>query len=966
MNTRKFLSAVWPQRGPYCIATPWMKPDGKTVMAHRGCDTLDDAIAYVLTKKQTKDLYFAPHALRVAREANPDTGKLQTFRTHENMREARVFFFDIDAGGPKDHYATKQDIFNALEKFLFSACLPSPFIVDSGYGIHVYWVIDTSIESLAWREPAGRLRWLAQQHDLHVDPMRTTDQSSVLRVPGTFNFKDHDYPRQVVILAEGVVTPAAELLAQLATLAPDAPGEAHSAKARRPELSVAWDGRRPPADEVADVCEHMRIFRDSQGNVREPQWHVGIGTVKYCDDGEVKAQEWSNGHPGYTREETQEKLDAWVLPPPGCEKIDHNSGDPAICDRCPFRDLAKNPVLIANLVYERAHQPAPASASAVLQNVTPPCPPPAPYTLDMTYGVKAKKDGWIYEYPMFPVQWIRATFNENCLSRWYVKTPREGWKMIELLNADLEPKTLASALRNKDVIILPKQLKPVHTFMQAYLKELRRYTNDLGQYDYVGWEVPPQELTETEKPVELGTPEYFVMHGRKISIADGSITPCVMTKNTQLDSMNHMGSLSQQIALMEFYNAPEYMAQQFAICASLATPFFRYSNLHGMLVCLTGDTGASKSTGVYFAASLWGHPELYCISGLRSNSTDKGRQERGAICRNLPFIVDEITRFEDDVAHEIALSASQPGSYTSLKSNRDFRQARGGYKSNLTLCTSNKSLVQMVNADSSGGQAGIMRVFEIRVSRNAVHTKVEADTAMRLLLRNYGWIGEDFLCRCLPHTEVVGGKFLEIQQRFEADINASQEERFATACAATALLGLKLGNKLGYFPFSYKLMREWLIDVQIPAMRNKAKLEREHTTPETILNEYLEEINPNICRVDKNTRNEPEVLYAPPHVEFKARYEISKAEVYVRTGPFRDYCNQHHHDYSSILDNLQTAGRITHRSVKKRMRAENRTLSSPILCFVIPIKTASPIAVPSTPDAPDDESRKIVEFKKKS
>ena len=101
MNTRKFLSTVWPQLGPYCIATPWIKPDGKKVYAHRGCDTLDDVIAYVLRKKQSKDLYFAPHTLKVVREDNPKTGKLQTFRTHANMREACVFFFDIDAGGPR-------------------------------------------------------------------------------------------------------------------------------------------------------------------------------------------------------------------------------------------------------------------------------------------------------------------------------------------------------------------------------------------------------------------------------------------------------------------------------------------------------------------------------------------------------------------------------------------------------------------------------------------------------------------------------------------------------------------------------------------------------------------------------------------------------------------------------------------------------------------------------------------------
>jgi hypothetical protein len=144
-----------------------------------------------------------------------------------------------------------------------------------------------------------------------------------------------------------------------------------------------------------------------------------------------------------------------------------------------------------------------------------------------------------------------------------------------------------------------------------------------------------------------------------------------------------------------------------------------------------------------------------------------------------------------------------------------------------------------------------MRVFEIKVEQNTIHTKAEADAFKRQLVQNYGWIGEDFLCHCLPRTELIGKKFLEILEEFERDINASQEERYMTSAAATALLGIKLGNKLGYWRFDYKAMREWLINVQIPAMRAAAKLEREHTTPDAILNEYLEEINPSMCCVDQ-------------------------------------------------------------------------------------------------------------------
>ena len=962
--TRKFLSIVWPDKGPYCIATPWVRPDGKTVMAHRGCETIDDAIAYIATNKQSKDLYFAPHALKVRRELNPETGRMQTFRVHENMREARDFFFDIDVGtGEKKHYATKADALSALEQFLFETCLPSPFVVNSGYGIHVHWVINQTLESEAWREPATRLFWLAQQHGLHVDPMRTTDQSSVLRIPNTFNFKDPANPRKVGILAEGVVS--GDFLTRLNDLteeydcSSDSSDSVVSSSGHSSSFGVAWDGRRPAPNEVADVCEHMRTFRDSQGNIPEPAWHAGIGTIKHCADGQDTAHEWSSGYPDYTKEETQAKLDAWTLPPPGCEKIDKNSGDPAICARCPHKDLAKNPILIANKVYELKHQqqqsaPGPAPVAGT---PTPPCPPPRPYILDMTFGIRTKKDGIICTYPMFPVQLVTATANEDALSRWYVKPPRGDWKLISIKNEDLEPRMFAAALRNKDIIIVnQKHVKQVQTFMRAYMHELQRQQDSFEQFDFVGYNVKREE----GKPVEFDDPKHFIMYDRKISVVDGSITPCIMTRNTKLDGMGQRGSLATQITLMDFYNKPEFMAHQFAIACSLATPFFVYTGQHGVLICLVGETGVSKSTAAFTAASIWGHPERYCISGLATNFTPKARQEREAIMRNQPFIVDELTLLPQDEVNEIALAASQLGGRGSLTSKREFREERGGYKANLTIATSNTSLVQKINATNPGGLASIMRIFEIKINESDARLKIDADRFMRQLIKNYGWIGEDCLRRCLPNAEALAEKFLEIQHQLEVDIKARPAERFITAAAAIALLGIKLGNKLGYFKYSYKAMREWLINEQIPAIRNAVERERKHMAPETILNEYLETISPSMCRVNKNSHGESEVIYTPLTNECKARYEIARGEIYARLGSFRDYCNERHHDHSSILDHLHQSGSITSKSDRKRMRAEPNTLNNPVACFVISVKSTSPIAVPNMP-----ESRKIVEFKKK-
>lgn len=73
-------------------------------------------------------------------------------------------------------------------------------IVSSGSGVHVYWVFDAFLERDRWLSFAGKLKVLMKAFGLHADPSRTADIASVLRVPGTLNYKYHP-PKPVTILS---------------------------------------------------------------------------------------------------------------------------------------------------------------------------------------------------------------------------------------------------------------------------------------------------------------------------------------------------------------------------------------------------------------------------------------------------------------------------------------------------------------------------------------------------------------------------------------------------------------------------------------------------------------------------------------------------------------------------------------------------------------------------------------------
>lgn len=125
-------------------------------------------------------------------------------RKQENVVGAHGFWGDVDCGeGKADEgkgYFDIEQAMVALKKFCEEARLPIPnYIVNSGSGIHIYWVLNYLVLREKWQEVARKLKALMAKLGFLVDPSRTTDIASVLRVPGTLNHK-YVPPKPVVML----------------------------------------------------------------------------------------------------------------------------------------------------------------------------------------------------------------------------------------------------------------------------------------------------------------------------------------------------------------------------------------------------------------------------------------------------------------------------------------------------------------------------------------------------------------------------------------------------------------------------------------------------------------------------------------------------------------------------------------------------------------------------------------------
>jgi putative DNA primase/helicase len=124
-------------------------------------------------------------------------------RSQRNAEALCALWLDVDAHeGSK--YETVEEVQIALQSFLFHTDLPKPTVINlTGYGVHAIWAFTQVIRRNEWQPVADKLQDLAERMFLGADPI-TADAARILRVPGTWNFRDPEKPKLAILQETGV------------------------------------------------------------------------------------------------------------------------------------------------------------------------------------------------------------------------------------------------------------------------------------------------------------------------------------------------------------------------------------------------------------------------------------------------------------------------------------------------------------------------------------------------------------------------------------------------------------------------------------------------------------------------------------------------------------------------------------------------------------------------------------------
>ena len=224
------------------------------------------------------------------------------------------------------------------------------WVVNTGNGFHIYWMLKTPITRELWAEAAKNLTTYCKSHDIPHE--RETDSASLLRVLGSWNVKS-DTPKEVKLILNGTLNEFTAENTQKTDLKLDVSALSFNKDDYNLNEDLGFISHLEcDADIVARKCGLIGQFKRDGLDDSEPLWHFALGVVRNCIDGIEKAHEFSSKSKRYNEKETSDKLATLLdngIKPCLCETFE--SYGCTYCAKCQYKGKIKTPIQLGAICH---------------------------------------------------------------------------------------------------------------------------------------------------------------------------------------------------------------------------------------------------------------------------------------------------------------------------------------------------------------------------------------------------------------------------------------------------------------------------------------------------------------------------------------------------------------------------------------------------------------------------------------
>lgn len=839
-----FLAPFWRDAGLHCLVSLSKNRKGPR---HYWSDEYSDYTPVLARHTEPGvDFYWAPATYT------------RTERKQVAVQSVSAFWLDVDTGLNKP-YPSMEVALEALDRFLSDSGLPEPtHVVGSGYGLHVYWLLSTSLIPAVWEAHAKCLAAMCREYQFEVDPKRTADSASILRVPGTLNWKDVESPKPVTLLRHSASTIAPGLMQgklspfKAQGLVPRSGKQ--MAKAAEDEFSVAAIIRRPvSAHDIAERCGQMGHIRDTRGNVPEPMWYDALSVLRLTKESPAICHEWSSGHPEYSAAATDQKIAQLAEKDIGailCETFLRDSDDPSRCKMCPSRTKVRTPYSLARNIDKDATREIGV---------------PTPFAID-AQGCVIYQEGpdapeeRIFAHPLRIIARLDDGEQQSILIE--IDTPREGTQEIELPLSVIYARTLYERLAARGILVAMKHQELVRIFFITSAQRLQESEELRAVAHHMGWQDDGGFL--------LGRDRIYA-HEVKIGAVSGAV-------RRTAKALTVKGTLSHWLPVVHHYAAAP-PAWGFAFLAGVGAPLMRFLGLNGVMVSLTGLTGTGKSTVQRAVASAYGDPAALLA---QQTDTPKSLMHRMGQYHSLPVCVDEMTNINPDELSDMVYQATQ-GKERARLLMRESKVvlAEPAHWQTMMIISTNHSVLSKLSAAKADARAEAMRVWEMQMK-----TYGDPDDMLlinQLIRAHHGHFGRQLV----PLFIRSGKALMEGVGTRVGQWDWRQEERFWQGAATIVMAMAVLLKGTGIADFPQLALKDYILERRRALRTNVERIHRMST--DQVLSAFFQAYGNDILHV---TRNTTEGLALPKSGKVVGRYEAFRNHLYLDRRVFLQFINE--------------------------------------------------------------------------
>lgn len=938
----EFYKKALPSDGVYCVTA--ISPSSK-IPKHKFVESIDD-IEPVINQFKSKNtnVFVALSSFKgYSRKA-------------DEAKYIRSFFVDLDVGEGKG-YESKEVALQALDEFVDTADLPPPIKIDSGTGVHAYWLFDRDIDATEWKPYAEKFKNLCISSGLRIDPVVTADLARILRAPNTFNLKtDPPSPTKVIddSLPVYVFDEFKEFLGEAEPTLNDILQSVPKGMSEDQRKMLKLDNFENSFDKIMQLsnqgqgCNQIKFILDNVKTLPEPLWYSGLSIAQHCSDRDDAIHRISEEYPNYNPDDTERKANQTQGMPHSCETF--NSVNPGICESCPNRGKVTNPLSLGKVFKiavekpEETIQPTAIPADAVKNLAT--------TSTSLSKGLRTLpediypyvygKEGGIYYMP--PTKYDeegQVIQPEPTLVTLYDIWPEK--RIYSPLDGDC---LLMKAVLPHDPereFLLP--MSKVYAIER--LKEIIASQGVLFNSDPKGGQLLMNYIIKwghhlmSKKPAEImrmqmgwtADRESFIVGDRELTRKGEEVS--APTSPMCKSVAQHLATKGDYKVWKEAANRLNYRSLEthaFCLLTGFGSVLMDRTSTSGVTISLTGEAGAAKTGALYGCLSIWANPKD--ISATEQTTTNNGMTGRYLGLHNIPFGLDEVTNMHprelSQLIHKISHGKAKIRMQASINAERDHEMAA----SLIALFTSNHSLYDKLSILKSDPNGEIARLIEFTV-RTPQILKDEVALGTKIFDKfryNYGWAGRDFIFNLYKHSDS------EIQHmvdewilRFRKDFGEATVNRFYENLIAATFTAGEIAVKADIVDYDLNRIYEHIVGELINIRDNVVKANV--VDYESLLGEFINQHQTGILAFDGDK------LTMEPRGPLVIRAEMHNKLIFISKPELRKYLAEHMVSSREFIFQMRQKN-IDVKEVKKRLGAnwKNATSAVNVMAYAVPLE----------------------------